>query len=178
MATDYNRKTPAPLVISNAYLLPRPYRNFEGRADKFNAEGFRNFTLLIDPEQAQNLIEDGWHIKVRTNQDGEDSYMLKVKVRWHDNVAPENDSLKLYLINPDARTKTLITPETASVIDFAQFQNVDLIIVPNHYDVNGNEGNSAYLREGYFTLESSPFGAKYADYEDTSAADSDAPWDE
>ena len=39
------------------------FRNFAGKGDKFNPSGRRNFGVLIDNETAEDLIEEGWHVK-------------------------------------------------------------------------------------------------------------------
>lgn len=168
-----NENTPAKLVIENAYIMPRPWRNFSGSANKYNSAGNRNFMVKINPDDVEDMVNAGWTIKERVNRNDENvsDYFLKVRVRWHDDIPVEDDRTKLYLVNPDAKTKTLLTPETVSVLDYAAIQSADLVINPNHYimdspDGSRREGNSAYLESGYFVLESSPFDEKYSDFND------------
>ena len=41
------------------------YKNFEGRGDKYNRQGDRNFVLIIPEENmAQELINQGWNVKI------------------------------------------------------------------------------------------------------------------
>ena len=78
------------LQIDDARII---FRNFEGRGDKFNREGDRNFALVIpNREMADALIDDknrlgvGWNVKIREPRGGggdEFSYM-PVKIRFND----------------------------------------------------------------------------------------------
>lgn len=48
------------------------WRNFEGKAGKFNAEGDRNFCLLIDPDSADVLQSEGFNIRyLKPREDGD-----------------------------------------------------------------------------------------------------------
>ena len=41
------------------------FKNFEGRGDKFNREGDRNFSLRIDDENtADALVKEGWNVRI------------------------------------------------------------------------------------------------------------------
>ena len=50
------------LQIDDARII---FKNFEGRGDKFNREGDRNFSLLIeDPDTADAMIKEGWNVRI------------------------------------------------------------------------------------------------------------------
>lgn len=172
---NLNELHPDPITIEHANILPGMFRNFEGRESQYNQAGNRNFMVQIPEDEAQKLIDDGWHINEHLNPQTEQvEYRLKVKVRWSDNVKPENDRLKIWLVYPTKKTMTLITPENASVLDFADIENADITVRAYHYNFNGNEGNSAYLNEAYITLVPSDLAGKYDGY----SVSHDAPTDE
>ena len=55
------------LQIDDARII---FKNFEGRGDKFNREGDRNFSLLIEDENTANaLIKEGWNVKIKPGRE-------------------------------------------------------------------------------------------------------------
>lgn len=149
--------------MENARLI---FRNFEGREEKYNRKGDRNFGLIIeDPEVAQQLAEDGWNIKELTpknNDDYDDTpeviYWLPVTVRF-DNVPP-----KVMLVT--RRKKTRLNEENINTIDYANIAKVDLTVTPYDWEVNGKSGTKAYLQTMYVTINEDEFADKYADLEE------------
>lgn len=155
--------TKSNIVMENARLI---FRNFEGREEKYNRKGDRNFGLIIeDPEVAQQLAEDGWNIKELTpknNDDYDDTpeviYWLPVTVRF-DNVPP-----KVMLVT--RRKKTRLNEENINTVDYANIAKVDLTVTPYDWEVNGKSGTKAYLQTMYVTINEDEFADKYADLEE------------
>lgn len=149
--------------MENARLI---FRNFEGREEKYNRKGDRNFGLIIeDSEVAQQLAEDGWNIKELTpknNDDYDDTpeviYWLPVTVRF-DNVPP-----KVMLVT--RRKKTRLNEENINTVDYANIAKVDLTVTPYDWEVNGKSGTKAYLQTMYVTINEDEFADKYADLEE------------
>jgi hypothetical protein len=145
------------LMIENATIM---FRNFSGEQTKFNSAGDRNFCVMIDDaRQAQQLAADGWNVKIlKPREEGDEpKHYINVKVCF-DNFPP-----KIILIS--GRTKTALDDESVELLDQAEIQNIDLTIRPYTWDVNGNTGIKAYLKDMYVTIRQDLLAAKYADDE-------------
>lgn len=142
------------IAVEHARIL---FRNFAGKADKYNRDGKRSFCLVIEnPDVAQQLLEDGWNVRILAPKREGDLPLHYIQVEIRFDVLPPKVMVK---------TRTGLKPlteETISSLDYAEIRNLDVIVRPRVWDVNGKTGIKAYLKTMYITLEEDVFEAKYA----------------
>lgn len=153
-----NRNNPSDLMIEDAKLL---FTNFAGSPTRYNSEGGkREFSVALPLNLVEDLEKDGWNVKYRKNADGEfdpERPYLGVKVSYKFR-APA-----IWLIA--GGRKQLMTEDTVGTLDNITIKTADVVIHPSVYDVRGQQGISAYVKELYVVMddESASFASKYAD---------------
>lgn len=143
------------LVFEDATIM---FRNFSGRADKFNTEGSRNFCLFLDEKQADQMEEEGWNVKrlrPREEEDVPQAY-VQVAVEYGKGRPP-----RVVVITSKGRTD--LGADEVEILDFADIKTVDIVLNPYEWDVNGNKGVKAYLKTAFITLNEDELELKYAE---------------
>lgn len=144
------------IMIEDARLI---FKNFSGEESKFNRAGNKNFCVVLDHDMADDLAAEGWNIKyLRPREDGEEpTPYLQVTVAYG-NIPPK-------VIMIAGRNKTPLDSVSIGTLDYAEIANVDLVIRPYNWEVNGKQGIKAYLKTMYVEIEQDAFASKY-DFDD------------
>lgn len=142
------------LVVENARI---GFRNFSGEEGKFNPAGNRNFVLFLDSDIAEPIQADGWNIKWLDPRDEDDEAQAYLPVA----VSYSNIPPKIVLITSNG--KTILDEDTVGMLDWAEIQNVDIIVNPYNWTVNGKSGVKAYVKSMYITIVEDEFADKYRD---------------
>lgn len=136
------------------------FRNFEGREGQYNKKGERSFAAFLDMPTAEALSAEGWNVKFPKDNPGQvdpdsDTREPYIQISVGFDFYPAN----VFLISNDTPSK--LTEEEVPMLDWAEIENVDLVLRPYEWSVNRNTGIKAYLKSGYFTIVTDKFAAKY-----------------
>ena len=147
------------ISIENARI---GFRNFSGVGGQYNREGDRNFVVFLEREMADELVEMGLNVKeLAPREEGDDSQpFLKVSVGFKSKYPPKIALVKQNRIE-------YLSQETINLLDWAEIENVDLIINPSTWEVNGNKGIKAWLKAIYVKIVEDEFESKYSDVMDS-----------
>lgn len=149
--------TVKPVSLENVRI---GFKNFEGREGPYNKRGDRSFAVFLDRQLADELAREGWNVKypkdydnkVDPDEDSRDPY-LQVSVGF--------DSYPATVLLISNGNPTRISDDEVSMLDWAEIENVDLVLRPYEWEVNGAKGVKAYLKAGYFSIVVDKFAAKY-----------------
>jgi hypothetical protein len=147
-----------PVVMEGKRIV---FRNFAGKEGQYNAEGKRNFNVLLDAEEAELMKADGWNIKYLEPREEGDirQARLEVSVKFGKGRPP-----RIILIT--SKGKTPLGEGEVQLLDWADIINTDLIIRAYEWEVNSKTGVKAYMNAGYFTIREDALELKYADTPD------------
>lgn len=159
------------LQIDNARIT---FLNFKGEKSKYNPNGNREFSLVIEPGRIDNdemvlsaeeirdiLKRDtnqygvGWNIKTKPPRDEDDTPFIYMPVKLK-----MNDSTTVYLKTGDKLIQ--LDDESVGMLDDIDIANVDLDIRP--YDdtmPNGTPFRAAYVKAMCVTQNINRFAARY-----------------
>ena len=154
------------ISVENARII---FRNFAGKESKFNARGKRNFCLVLDNDVAEELKEIGWNIKYLSPRDPDDQPQAYLQV----SVAFDNFPPKIWLISGGKKTE--LNEDTIAVLDYAEIENIDIIVRPYVWEVNGKGGVKAYVKNMYVTIVENEFEKKYRNLDEDDTAE-DCPF--
>jgi hypothetical protein len=157
------KKRLEPIVLENRRIL---FRNFAGEEGRFNAKGDRNFNVVLDASEAVLLQDDGWNVKYLKPREEGDDLLARLEVAVHFGKNPP----RIILIT--SKGKTPLEEDMVGLLDWVEIANVDMIIRPYSWDVNGRQGVKAYLKSIYVTIREDELERKYSDVPDYPLPDS------
>lgn len=133
------------------------FKNFEGRGDKFNREGDRNFSLRIDDENTANaLVKEGWNVRIKEGRDEDEGPFMRLPIKVKFTTYGPN----VYLRTGDRVNE--LNEESIACLDNIEIESVDMDIRPYDWDVNGRTGRTAYLQSMEVVQRINRFAARYA----------------
>lgn len=132
------------------------FRNFSGRAGMYNKEGDRSFAVKLDRDKAEELKARGWNIKylAARDEDDEEQAYVSVKINFNGPRPP-----KAFLVTSKGRTP--LGEGEIEMLDYVDILQIDMILNPYNYTVNGKSGISVYLETIYVTALEDALAQKY-----------------
>ena len=108
------------LVAKDAEIIHR-WSNFRGIGSRYNAEGCRNFDLIIPDDMAEQMKADGWNVKQTAGNDRFPAqYYVNVNISWA-KYPPSVDFIT-------SRGRTTIDEEVIGELDTAEIERMDMAI--------------------------------------------------
>lgn len=137
------------------------FKNFEGRGDKFNREGDRNFSLRIDDENtADALVKEGWNVRIKEGRDEDEGPFMRLPIK----VKFTNYGPNVYLRTGNRVNE--LNEESIACLDNIEIDSVNMDVRPYDWDVNGRTGRTAYLQSMEVVQRIDRFAARYANKND------------
>jgi len=123
------------------------FRNFAGKEDKYNREGDRNFSVLLDEESAAQLVAKGWNVKRLNPRDEEEIGTPYLQIAVSYKVKPPKIGV---LTSKGLRN---YTEDMVELLDWVDIAKADVSINPYEWVVGGKSGIKAYLNSLYMQIE-------------------------
>lgn len=140
-------------MIEDARII---FRNFTGREDKYNREGDRNFAVVLPPDIAEQMLQDGWNVRYLDPREEDDDPTPYISVAVNYNNRPP----RVVLLT--STTRTQLDEKSVEVLDWSDIRTADLIARGYDWTVNGKSGTKAYLQSLFVTIEEDALERKYA----------------
>ena len=145
--------TPDRVTLRNFEIT---YKNFSGRETQYNRAGNRNFSLILDDETADQMLADGWNVRIKEYDDGSRRNTLQVAVRYD----IERFRPRVVMVTPNGKyfKRTPLSEEMVSELDSARVSKAFVTLNPSPWhNAMGGSGIKAYLTTGYFVVEKDEF---------------------
>lgn len=144
------------------------WRNFKGEVSDFNPMGKRQFAVMLDEQQADQMAADGWNVKFTKPKDPEEEPepYIRVEVSYKNADERGGRAPQVYLVDPPNQDGTQNPPnelprEMLRIADIVDVSHADVLLEPYQWDVQGNQGVKAYLYTIGIVIKLDPFMVKY-----------------
>ena len=135
--------------------------NFSGdpARDTYGSDARRANIIISDPQQAEELLAEGFNVKQTKPRDDDENfeptYFVAINVNYDSSWPP-----KIYLVSGDAEPVPL-DEESIDILDKIYVINVNAVLNPYHNQKTGR--CSLYVRTMYVEqdIEDDPFAMKY-----------------
>ena len=141
------------ITIQDARVV---FKNFRGLEDKYNRKGARNFSVVLDDEQADRLKRQGFNVRSRDGREEGDPqfHTLKINVQFATRGRPPR------VVMVSSRNKTPIDEGLIDILDDAEITTVDVRFRPYEYE----DGKfSAYLVTLFANIIEDELETRYED---------------
>lgn len=137
------------------------FRNFAGKADRYNAEGDRNFAILLDEVTAGMLLDKGWNVKyLRAREEGDEpTPYIQVAVSF------KTRPPKIAMVT--SRGISYLGEDMVEMLDWADIEEADITINPYEWEVGGKTGVKAYVKSLFVKIEEDYLQNKWTAYVDS-----------
>lgn len=142
------------VTIEDAKII---YKNFTGAKDQYNAEGDRNFAVILPPDVAAAMMADGWNVKERPPREEGDEPFFYIGVAVKYGEYPPR-----VIQHPSSGKAILHTADTVGQLDTAYITAADVVISGYRWTVNDKTGVKAYLKTMHCAIEESEIDQKWA----------------
>ena len=150
------------IVIENAQILGRSYRNFSGAPKRWTPKGQKapcTFGMALTPELVEVFEDKGVTVNYTkpyddAPEDWEPLPFINVTARF-DNWPPLISMIT-------SRGQTHLDEDSVSLLDYAEIISADVTVNISHWEARGETGAKVYLNRLYVTIEEDPLDIKYA----------------
>lgn len=149
------------VLLEDATMI---FRNFAGRPTLYNSEGDRNFSVILTPEQAEDLTKRKWRVKQLKARDEEEQgdFHLKVTLNYKKGRPP-----RVVMVTSKGRTE--LGADEVGLIDVADVEKADMLLNGWWSDMAGG-GFSAYLKTIFVHIREDELEMRYAYLPEADAA--------
>ena len=154
---------PQPVTLEKVKII---FRNFSGVVDAYNPRGNREFSVVLDEGAGRTLADLGWNVKTRDPRDEDDAPLIHLPCTVYFGKRPP----RIVMVTSTGR-KTPLDEDTIGLLDTAWIENVDLIIRPFPWEMNGRTGIKAAVQTMFVTIQEDELEKKYGYYEEAPEVD-------